>query len=104
MPKVTSEQPRRGPCDWAYCTRPDDAGYYAVGYVTATNRRDAAQQAKRIVERRRAKVLGFKGVRAYRAHAKRYKENNKGRAPKGWFPRIFVWRDNLHECERPTTA
>lgn len=95
---VTSPQPKRGPCNWAYCTRRDAMGRWAVGYVRASNETEARKLAKRKAERMTATVLGFKGVAALRRHIKLLSQANGGRKPKGFVRRVFVWRDDKHEC------
>ena len=95
---VTIEQPKRGLCDWAYCTREDAAGRWPVGYVRATNERDAKKKAQAKAERITAKTLGFKNITAMRQYVKEAALRNGGRKPKGYTRRCYVWRDNDHEC------
>lgn len=95
---TTSPQPKRGPCDWAYCTRPDDVGRWAVDYVRATNERDAKVKAKAKAERRLAKVLGYKSAAAMIRNAKAAARHTGRKTPRGYTRRVYVWRDNDHEC------
>ena len=57
MTHNTNTKRRRGqPIHWGYCTRRDDEGRYAVGFVAATNQRDAKRKARRRVKHYSARV------------------------------------------------
>ena len=98
---VTTEQPKRGLCNWAYCTRKDAAGRWAVGHVRATSEAEAKKKARAKAERMTAKVLGYKNITAMRNEVKRLSLLN-GRKPQGFARRVFVWRDDNHECNAGT--
>lgn len=95
---TTSPQPQRGPCDWAYCTRQDDVGRWAVDHVRATNEREAKAKAKAKAETRLAKTLGFKSAADMRTNLNLAARETGRKTPRGFNRRVFVWRDNDHEC------